>query len=41
METMERKKPRPRRAFTDEFKTDIVERCLKGRLGRLRSQQGQ
>ena len=30
METMERKKPRPRRAFTDEFKSDIVERCLKG-----------
>jgi|SRR5271170_166895 transposase len=30
METMERKKPRPRRAFTDEFKADIVERCLKG-----------
>ncbi len=27
METME---PRPRRAFTDEFKADIVERCLKG-----------
>jgi transposase len=30
METMERKKPRPRRAFADEFKADIVERCLKG-----------
>jgi transposase len=30
METMERKKPRPRRAFTGEFKADIVERCLKG-----------
>ena len=30
METMERKRPRPRRAFTDEFKADIVERCLKG-----------
>jgi transposase len=30
METMERKKPRPRRAFTDEFKADIVERCPKG-----------
>jgi transposase len=27
---MERKRPRPRRAFTDEFKADIVERCLKG-----------
>ena len=30
METMERKRPRPRRAFTDEFKADIVERFLKG-----------
>jgi transposase len=30
METMKRKRPRPRRAFTDEFKADIVERCLKG-----------
>jgi hypothetical protein len=30
METMERKRPRPRRAFTEEFKADIVERCLKG-----------
>lgn len=29
METMERKRPRPRRAFTDEFKADIAERCLK------------
>ena len=29
METMEKKKPGPRRAFTDEVKTDIVERCLK------------
>jgi transposase len=30
METMERKQPRPRRAFSEEFKADIVERCLKG-----------
>jgi hypothetical protein len=30
METMESKRPRTRRAFTDEFKADIVERCLKG-----------
>ncbi len=30
METMERKRPRPRRSFTPEFKADIVERCLKG-----------
>lgn len=30
METMERKRPRPRRAFTPEFKADIVERCLHG-----------
>lgn len=30
METMERKKPRPRRSFTDEFKADIVERCKAG-----------
>ena len=25
METMERKKPRPRRSFTPEFKAEIVE----------------
>ncbi len=25
---MERKRPRPRRSFTPEFKADIVERCL-------------
>jgi transposase len=30
METMERKKPRPRRSFTPEFKADIVERCRQG-----------
>ncbi len=30
METMERKKPRRRRAFTPEFKADIVERCRAG-----------
>ena len=30
METMERKKPRPRRSFTAEFKADIVERCRVG-----------
>jgi transposase len=30
METMERKKPRPRRSFTSEFKADIVERCRAG-----------
>jgi len=30
METVERKKPRPRRSFTPEFKADIVERCLRG-----------
>ena len=27
METMAKKKPRPRRSFTPEFKADIVERC--------------
>ena len=27
---MAKKKPRPRRAFTPEFKTGIVERCLIG-----------
>jgi len=27
METVERKKSRPRRSFTPEFKADIVERC--------------
>src|ERR1039458_6576077 len=30
METMERKKSRPRRSFTPEFKADIVERCRAG-----------
>ena len=31
METMERKRrPRPRRSFTPEFKADIVERCRAG-----------
>jgi hypothetical protein len=30
METMERKRPHPRRALTEEFKAEIVERCLKG-----------
>ena len=30
METMAKKKPRPRRTFTPEFKADIVERCRKG-----------
>jgi transposase len=30
METMERRKPRPRRSFTPEFKADIVDRCRAG-----------
>ena len=30
METMERKKPRPRRSFTPEFKAEIVELCRRG-----------
>jgi transposase len=30
METMARKKPRPRRSFTAEFKADIVQRCRVG-----------
>ena len=30
METMAKKKPRPRRSFTPEFKADIVERCQRG-----------
>ncbi len=30
METVERKKPRPRRSFTPEFKAEIVERCQAG-----------
>ena len=30
METMAKKKPRPRRSFTPEFKADIVDRCRKG-----------
>jgi Helix-turn-helix domain of transposase family ISL3 len=30
METMEKKKPRPRRSFTPEFKAEIVELCRRG-----------
>ena len=30
METMGRKKPRQRRSFTPEFKTEIVELCQRG-----------
>src|SRR4051794_6429811 len=30
METVERRKPRPRRSFTSQFKADIVERCRRG-----------
>ena len=30
METMEKKKPRPRRSFTPEFKDEIVELCRRG-----------
>ena len=30
MDTMERKKARPRRSFTPEFKAEIVERCRAG-----------
>ncbi len=30
METMAKKKPRPRRSFTAQFKADIVERCRAG-----------
>jgi len=30
METVAKKKPRPRRAFTPEFKAGIVERCQAG-----------
>jgi transposase len=30
METMERKKLRPRRSFTPEFKAEIVELCHRG-----------
>ena len=30
METVAKKKPRPRRQFTPEFKAEIVERCLAG-----------
>jgi transposase len=30
METVAKKKPRSRRAFTPEFKAEIVERCLAG-----------
>lgn len=30
MESMGRKRPRPRRSFTSEFKAEIVELCLRG-----------
>ena len=30
MESMERRKPRPRRSFTPEFKAEIVELCQRG-----------
>ena len=30
MEAMEKKKPRPRRSFTPEFKAEIVELCRRG-----------
>lgn len=30
METMGKKKPRPRRSFTPEFKAEIVEQCQRG-----------
>jgi transposase len=30
METMGKKKPRPRRSFTPEFKAEIVEQCRRG-----------
>jgi len=30
METMERKKTRPRRSFTPEFKAEIIELCQRG-----------
>ena len=30
METVGKKKPRPRRSFTPEFKAEIVQRCLAG-----------
>ena len=30
METMAKKKPRPRRSFTPEFKAEIVELCQRG-----------
>src|ERR671939_453608 len=30
METMQRKKPRPRRSFTPQFKAEIVELCRRG-----------
>jgi transposase len=30
MEIMERKKPRPRRSFTPQFKAEIVELCQRG-----------
>jgi transposase len=30
MESMGKKRPRPRRSFTPEFKAEIVERCMAG-----------
>lgn len=34
METMGRKKPRPRRSFTPEFKAEIVELCQRGQVAK-------
>ncbi|GGS24533.1 transposase [Streptomyces xiangluensis] len=33
MESMGKKKPRPRRSFTPEFKAEIVELCRRGDRG--------
>lgn len=30
METMAKRKPRPRRSFTPQFKAEVVELCLRG-----------
>lgn len=38
MESMGKKRPRPRRSFTPEFKAEIVELCQRGdrSIGRMR-----
>ncbi|MGW5481565.1 hypothetical protein [Streptomyces sp. NPDC004008] len=40
MESMGKKKPRPRRSFTPEFKAEIVELCRRGDRSEIRGDSG-